>query len=104
MGDLSADDLRVGTTMRCAHTSPLAIGPPAPEVFVPPARRVAVCAPWIRSDGHALAGVETWAKPTFEPDHSAGADQIRHLAVETADSDGPPDAISAASWLYSSTK
>src|SRR5262245_2251702 len=39
------------------------------------ARRVAVCALGIRSDGHAHADVETWAKLTFESDHSRGADQ-----------------------------
>ena len=39
------------------------------------ASRVAVCAPWIRSDGHALANVATWAKLTIESDHSTGADQ-----------------------------
>ena len=36
---------------------------------------MAVCAPWIRSDNHAPAGVATQAKLTFEPDHSIGADQ-----------------------------
>jgi hypothetical protein len=32
-------------------------------------------APWIRSDGHAPAGVATQAKLTLEADHSMGADQ-----------------------------
>jgi len=36
---------------------------------------VAVCALGVRSDGHAHAAVETWAKLTFESDHSTGADQ-----------------------------
>ena len=43
------------------------------------ARRVAVCALGIRSDGHAPAGVETWAKLTFESDHSTGADQAASM-------------------------
>jgi hypothetical protein len=43
---------------------------------------MAVCAPWIRSDGHAPAGVATQAKLTFETGHSMGADQLVH-AYET---------------------
>jgi hypothetical protein len=48
---------------------------PAPGGLRPSAHRMAVCAPWIRSDGHAPAGVATQVKLTFEPDHSMGADQ-----------------------------
>ena len=60
------------------HAS-LGYRPPAPEVFVPAPRRVAVCATSTRSAGHAPAGAETDAKLTFQPDHSMGADQRRGL-------------------------
>ena len=39
------------------------------------AYRVAVCAPSIRSDGHAPAGANIAAKLTLKPDHSLGAGQ-----------------------------
>jgi hypothetical protein len=48
----------------------------------PSACRVAVCAPWIRSDGHAPAGVATQAKLTFEADHSMGADHHDMAAIK----------------------
>jgi len=48
--------------------------PPAPEVFAPAFAAWPFCALGIRSDGHAHAGVETWAKLTFESEHLMGAD------------------------------
>jgi hypothetical protein len=53
---------------------------PAPGGLRPSAHRMAVCAPWFRSDGHAPAGVATQAKLTFEPDHSP--DPLHPLVVD----------------------
>src|SRR5262245_10609894 len=59
---------------------------PAPEVFVTSACRVAVCALWIHSAGHALPAVGSWVKLTFESDHQTGADQQEDEGVP-ADAD-----------------
>jgi hypothetical protein len=43
----------------------------------PGAHGVAVCAPWIRSDGNSPADVDTWAMLAFKSDHSTGAGHLR---------------------------
>ena len=71
----SCGRLKPRCTMPSAHTSPSAIGrrPLKSSYQRSPRRRLRA---WIRSDGHAHAGVETWVKLTFESDHSMGADQL----------------------------
>src|SRR5262245_18598465 len=69
-------DRELATPLQCCPPPPVPRLPPASAGSVRAgARRVAVCALWVRSDGHAPARVETWAKLTFESDHSTGADQ-----------------------------
>jgi hypothetical protein len=46
----------------------------------PRIRRVAICAPSNRSDGHAPASAETAAKLTLQLDHSMGADHPNLVA------------------------
>jgi transposase InsO family protein len=72
-------DRELAAPLQCYPPTCVAwISAAGPRSLCTSARRVAVCALGIRSDGHAHAGVENWAKLTFESGHSRGADQAEY--------------------------